>query len=205
MKRLLATALLTVYTTSSFAAYLKFKIGEQTIVPKYETPESIVNKLGQPSSNNGKKIVWNKGAAVITAEFRNNKLYEVSSNVFHFDARTGNVKEIPAEMLFIPWLSYGVVNSRGFYQMPLVSVANSLGKNYCVASDFINKAQGTVRYTLKVQGVDNGSFYWSANSTMDAIQQWATYRKDTRTQGMGILERVGWINEPVNYGVKRCF
>jgi hypothetical protein len=150
-------------------------------------------------------MVWKKGNALITAEFRNNKLQEIYTNLFYFDGSKGNLAERPAEMVFLPGLSYGVVNSYGFYKMPIVKIGNSLGRNYCLGTKWINKAKGKISYTIKTKGVDNGSFYWTSDSTMEAIEQWRVYRKDINAQGMGIIHRVGWINEPVNYDVKKCY
>lgn len=204
MKKLILTTLLTTCTSTVFAN-IQLKIGEAYITPQYDTPQSLTVKLGQPSSNNGNKMVWKKGNAVITAEFRNNKLQEIYTNLFYFNGSTGNVTERSAEMVFIPGLSYGVVNSYGFYKMPILKIGNSLGRNYCLASHLINKAEGKVRYTIKTKGVDNGSFYWTSDTTKEAIEQWTVYRKDINTKGMGIIHRVGWINEPVNYDVKKCY
>jgi len=204
MKKLIITTLLAACTSPAFAN-IQLKIGGEYITPKYDSPQSLTVKLGQPSSSNGNKMVWKKGNAIITAEFRNNKLQEIYTNLFYFDGSKGNAAEQSAEMKFLPGLSYGVVNSYGFYKMPIVKIGNSLGRNYCVASHWINKAEGTIRYTIKTKGADNGSFYWTSNSTMQAVEQWKVYRKDTNAQGMGIIHRVGWINEPVNYDVKKCF
>lgn len=203
MKKLMVTALLTACTSSAFAAEIIFKIGDETIVPRLETQKSLTVKLGQPSSNSGNKMIWKKGAAIITAEFRNGKLYEVYSNLFLVQ-QVGAIEQT-AEFLFAPYAGYGRVNSGGYYDMPILKVGNGLGRNFCLASRWINKSEETVRYTVKIKGVDNGSFYWSADTTKAATDEWNLYRKDARTQGMGIVSRVGWINEPVNYDVKKCY
>ena len=204
MKKLMITALLTACTSSAFAAEIMFKIGDETIVPSLETQKSLTVKLGQPSSNSGNKMAWKKGAAIITAEFRNGKLYEISSNLVPTPQST-LAPEWKGGMMFSLRGSYPTVNMGGYYDMPILKVANGLGRDFCLASRWINKADDTVRYTVKVQGSDKGSFYWSADTTKPATDEWNLYRKDARTQGMGIVSRVGWINEPVNYDVKKCY
>ncbi|TEU24921.1 hypothetical protein [Alkanindiges illinoisensis] len=202
MKKLMIAALLVACTTSAFAE-IQFKIGKEYIVPKFETQKSLTVKLGQPSSTSGNTMIWKKGAAVITAEFKNGKLYNIYSNFFE-NRVAGRIEET-AEFTFLPGINYAVVNTNAFVDTPILSIGNTLNSNFCLASRWINKADRTIRYVVKKPGVDNGSFYWSADTTQDAINEWNTYRKDTRTQGMGIASRVGWINEPVNYDVKKCY
>lgn len=204
MKKLISTTLLAICTSSALAN-IQFKIGEQYIVPKYDSPQSLTTKLGKPSSIDGNKIVWKKGNAIINAEFRNNKLHEIYTNLFLFDGSKMNRPEKAAEMSFLPGLSYGVINSYGYHKIPLIRIGSSLGRDYCLASRWIDKSKGTIRYTIKTKGADNGSFYWTSDSTMAAVEQWTVYRKDIHAQGMGIVHRVGWINEAVNYDIKKCF
>jgi hypothetical protein len=45
-------------------------------------------------------MVWQKGAAIITAEFKNAKLQELSSNLFLYH-HTANAPERKAEFTFI--------------------------------------------------------------------------------------------------------
>ena len=184
MKKLMITALLTACTSSAFAAEIMFKIGDETIVPRLETQKSLTVKLGQSSSNSGNKMIWKKGAVIITAEFRNGKLYEVYSNLVPTPQST-LAPEWKGGMMFSLGGSYPTVNMGGYYDEPILKVGNRIGRGFCLASRWINKADDTVRYTVKVQGSDNGSFYWSADTTKAATDEWNLYRKDARPKVWG--------------------
>jgi|GEM_PF-2758959 len=203
MKKLIIVTLFTTCTTSTFAANPSFKVGSEYIVPSLETPKSLTVKLGQPTTRQGNKMVWQKGSAVIMAEFKNTKLHELSSNLFSIPP-SANAPERKAEFAFITNV-YITANTGAFKNEPILKAGNSLKQGFCLAARWIDKKERTLRYTVKKAGPDNGSFYWSSDTTQDAVDEWALYRKDTYTQGMGLISRVGWINEPVNYDVKKCF
>lgn len=203
MKKLIIATLLTTCTAYTFAATPRFKIGEEYIVPRLETPKSLTVKLGQPTSTKGNKMVWQKGAAIITAEFKNTKLQELSSNLFSIPPYA-KAPEREAEFAFITNV-YIAANTGAFKNEPIIKAANALKQGFCLATRSINKNERTIRYTVKRAGPDNGSFYWSSDTTQDAVDEWNLYRKDVYTQGMGRISRVGWINEPVKYGTKKCF
>jgi hypothetical protein len=70
-----------------------------------------------------------------------------------------------------------------------------LKQGFCLAAHWIDKKERTLRYTVKKAGPDNGSFYWSSDTTQDAVDEWALYRKDTYTQVWDLfLVLVGLIN-----------
>lgn len=203
MKKLIIASFFAICTAHTFAATPSFKIGDEYIVPNLETPKSLTVKLGQPSSTKGNKMVWQKGAAIITAEFKNAKLQELSSNLFSVPPYA-KAPERKAEFTFITNVHLAA-NTGAFKNEPILKVGSSLKQGFCLAAHWIDKKERTLRYTVKKAGPDNGSFYWSSDTTQDAVDEWALYRKDTYTQGMGLITRVGWVNEPVKYDVKKCF